>query len=1068
MRLLSQNLIRIIGILHLSIFFPLSVWSQLYNFKKYGTKDGIPNPNVKQSLQTKNGYLWMATQGGGLSRFDGNSFKNYTKKDGLVSNDINCLEEDSEGNLWIGTVEGVCFFNGIKFISPEIEHKIGKTTVYQIYKDSKGNIWVATYDHGLFIIKKDKSCIKLDTSNGLSKNSIFAIIEDSENSFWVSTYKGGIYNISGQGKILSHIPKITEAPNASVFCFHKNRKNEIFAGTNNSGIFKFNRNSFERVKIEGLDNEFIGSIASDGLGNLWIGSENKGLVKFNPKEIKFFMEQDGLSSNTVNSLTLDYEGNLWISTQTGGVCMLRNDAVFTYTTKNGLNNAAVNSVCRTKDGDLLACTNGNGICKFDFNEGIFKELVLSESVSNSLLLSIHQTNDGKILCGTNSTGVIILKKNKNTYQLEKHITKIDGHIISTPITGIVPLSDGGFWFCTFGDGLYLMDSNGELKEKITNKKDLTTNELTAIHSDYKDNFYIAQFTNEIVTYKDNRVLKAFNDSPSDMTICWTISSDKKGNIFFGTQDGGLIIYSEGKFIQYDIDDGLSSNYIQSIVAGINGEIWVGSDKGVNRIEFDENLKIKSLRTYSTSEGLISPEVSHNGMIMDSQGFLWICTNQGLTRFDVKNDKPIETPPKLTLTEIRLHYEHVDWSKFSNEVLLGSNIPVNLILPYNENHLTFNYQALTTDHVKYKFYMENLDDNWSPLTQNNQAVYTNIPPGRYIFRVKAINSFGIESDDEVVFSFEIKPPFWKTWWFYLICGLVISSGFFLFFKWRTAKLEREKKLLEGKVHERTLELKDANDNLSVALHDIKDSINYAERIQRAMLPMEEKIHHYLPNSFILFKPRDIVSGDFYWFNHKDGLDYVAAADCTGHGVPGAFMSLVGTSLLNEIVLTKGLSDPSDVLSQLNAGVQNSLKQKENNTRDGMDLAFCSVDLNAKKLVYAGANRSLWIIRKGEEKVEEIKATKSAIGGFTDEGQHFQQHEIHLNKGDSVYMHSDGYADQFGGPDGKKLMTKRFKDILRGIQHLTMDQQKLHLEEQIQSWMGKNHEQVDDILIIGLRF
>jgi serine phosphatase RsbU (regulator of sigma subunit) len=373
-------------------------------------------------------------------------------------------------------------------------------------------------------------------------------------------------------------------------------------------------------------------------------------------------------------------------------------------------------------------------------------------------------------------------------------------------------------------------------------------------------------------------------------------------------------------------------------------------------------------------------------------------------------------------------------------------------------------------VKYKFILENLDDDWSPYTTNNQAVYTNIPPGTYTFRVVARNSFGIESKEQIEFTFTITPPFWKTWWFYTIISVVVLAGLILFFRWRTANLEKEKRVLEQKVNERTAELKTANEHLSVALHDIKDSINYAERIQRAIMPVQEKIRESLSDSFILFRPRDVVSGDFYWYNHKDGTDYIAAVDCTGHGVPGAFMSMVGNSLLNEIVLTKGVSDPSIILMQLNAGVQNSLKQRENQTRDGMDLAFCAIDYKNRKLYYAGANRSLWIIRNSSEAhtVEEIKATKCAIGGFTNESQVYERHEVILNPGDTVYMHSDGFADQFGGPQGKKLMTKRFKDILVNIQKFSMHQQANQLGMEIDEWMGSDYEQVDDILVIGVRF
>jgi serine phosphatase RsbU (regulator of sigma subunit) len=365
-------------------------------------------------------------------------------------------------------------------------------------------------------------------------------------------------------------------------------------------------------------------------------------------------------------------------------------------------------------------------------------------------------------------------------------------------------------------------------------------------------------------------------------------------------------------------------------------------------------------------------------------------------------------------------------------------------------------------------LEGYEDDWSPLTTRNEAVYTNIPPGLYTFKVKAQNSSGIWSEESISYAFEITPPFWKTWWFYTLCVVVILASIITFIRYRTAQLEKEKKVLEQKVEERTLELKESNHKLFDALHDIKDSINYAERIQRAILPSDVTIQKNLPQSFILFKPRDVVSGDFYWFSHREGIDYIAAVDCTGHGVPGAFMSMVGSSLLNEIILTMHTKDPSEILSLLNRGVQDALKQRENQTRDGMDLALCAIDYKNRNVKYVGANRALWIIKNGATEVEEIKATKCAIGGFTDESQHYTTHELQFVEGDTIYMSSDGYADQFGGTNGKKLMTKRFKEVLLGIQNQEMLMQHKSLDFEITEWMGSTYEQVDDILVIGIKF
>ena len=248
-------------------------------------------------------------------------------------------------------------------------------------------------------------------------------------------------------------------------------------------------------------------------------------------------------------------------------------------------------------------------------------------------------------------------------------------------------------------------------------------------------------------------------------------------------------------------------------------------------------------------------------------------------------------------------------------------------------------------------------------------------------------------------------------------------------------------------------------------EITDSINYAQRIQRSILPPLEEVRAKLPDSFILFKPKDIVSGDFYWFAETKGQILIAVSDCTGHGVPGAFMSTIGSEKLNEAV--KDSSDVSEILNLVNLGMKKVLRQsdKMDSTRDGMDIALCSFNKEMTQVEFAGANRPLWVIRKDKIEIEETKATKVAIGGLTEDEQVFAKHTFDLQKGDTVYLFSDGYADQFS-PQDKKLMTRKFKEIILSIQNKSMEDQRIFLGSFIDNWKG-NMEQTDDILVIGVR-
>lgn len=279
------------------------------------------------------------------------------------------------------------------------------------------------------------------------------------------------------------------------------------------------------------------------------------------------------------------------------------------------------------------------------------------------------------------------------------------------------------------------------------------------------------------------------------------------------------------------------------------------------------------------------------------------------------------------------------------------------------------------------------------------------------------------------------------------------------------LETQNEVLEIQVKERTSEIEEQKKLIEEKNKDITDSINYAKRIQEALLPEQTSLTNIFPESFVLFQPKDIVSGDFYWFTQYENKKIIVAADCTGHGVPGALMSMIGCNILNKIILDEGITQPNLILDRLNEEVRTALKQRENasETRDGMDIAIITITNN--ELQYSGAHRPLYLIANNE--LTEIKANKFSIGGIQEEKRTFTNHILTLQKNDTLYLSSDGYADQFGGKSGKKLMTKNFKELLLKIQNDSMKTQKEFLSKSIEDWRG-SREQVDDILVIGIRF
>jgi len=261
-----------------------------------------------------------------------------------------------------------------------------------------------------------------------------------------------------------------------------------------------------------------------------------------------------------------------------------------------------------------------------------------------------------------------------------------------------------------------------------------------------------------------------------------------------------------------------------------------------------------------------------------------------------------------------------------------------------------------------------------------------------------------------------------------------------------KLQNKKKIIEEKTE------------------NILDSIRYAKRIQDAALPQLEHIKTYIPNIFIFYKPKDIVSGDFYWFEHFIGRSFIAAADCTGHGIPGAFLSMIGHTLLNKFNDAPNIS-PAEILNEMRKEIIYGLQQENSNTKDGMEMQICVIDHDAKTLQYAGAQNPLYYIRNNE--LIEIKADKMPIGiSLVSNDKPFTNHLINIQPNDCFYLFSDGYADQFGGPNDKKFTYKRLKELFLSIHQLNFDEQYQKVSQTFEEWKGKN-EQTDDVLVIGFK-
>lgn len=314
----------------------------------------------------------------------------------------------------------------------------------------------------------------------------------------------------------------------------------------------------------------------------------------------------------------------------------------------------------------------------------------------------------------------------------------------------------------------------------------------------------------------------------------------------------------------------------------------------------------------------------------------------------------------------------------------------------------------------------------------------IPPLILLFEL--LNLYGTESQKN------LYNPF-------LFCLLL---GAMLYFLSKTEKANTT-------IHLQKEELAKQKHLLEEKNKDILDSINHAKRLQEAILPPAGLIKKMLPESFMLYMPKDIIAGDFYWIEHSGDTIFIAAADCTGHGVPGALVSVVCSNALNRTVREFHITEPGKILDKVRELVLKTFENSENNVQDGMDISLCCINTKTNEIQWSGAYNSLWYIKNNE--IYEIPADKQPVGKY-DKPAPFNTHNIKLEKGIVLYLFTDGYADQFGGPKGKKFKYKQLEEILLANASKSMEEQKIKLEERMEEWKG-GHEQIDDILIIGIR-
>lgn len=1047
-------------------------------------------------------------------------------ENGLSSRHVNTLTVDRYGYLWAGTAYGLNRFDGYRFrkffTSAENNEPFGYQHIRSVKVDAAGNLWILNqaginrYDYKTGMITKipvssfdDPFSIESDLIDlCAAPNGSVWLLTDKTLTGLSSDFSEKTYSFPGDLLLQGTLPT----------CLVADANGNLWIGTT-GGLLLFDpeqgvfRELVSRDSQGLLSNNHVNCLYIDTDNGIWIGTRN-GLNRVDPVDFAFSSFFPGgpraLSSlNEIHSIASAENGILILATSSGIYRFNAADQLFTriyQTDLNKIHSVAVDSAGiiwgGSTEGILKIRKSSLAVQNYPIESfGVYRE--------NSRILSSLQGPGGKFFLGFYDAGFAIV--DENTMKISRFNT-LDG----SNVVKFFPFKPNLYFILTH-HGVEVFDIKDNRRKSLKDLYSFINEELfkqvqlNCIFYDGTSQIWLG--TSEGIqqikldsSYHVSKSVFNYNSQQVQIGKVYSIIQDPFRNIWLGT-DNSLLYYNPvkgnvSKYTPYDVSlMNTEHKAVYALVPEKSNVFWLGTSGGIFRFdaasreftslsvpglmnsafgildidtygnlwftnETDLYHYIKAdntIKNYDQKEGLLND--TYTEIRCGAEGRIFITGPVGLSVVKANQQDPAHTVQKVVITGIRL----LDNDPTKED--LYYQVPDTIYLPWSRKPLQIDFAVLDFsrpewNHFRYSFGKAGKDAVWINLGRQNQVIIDRLPPGKHLFRVTGSNQDKVWNTAGTSVVIVVEAPYWRSKVGLVLLLLVGSFFVFLFMRFwirQFFNLSRENR--EREMFARQIMLQ--KEELTLKNKSITDSINYAKRIQTAMLPPLKLFKSIFPSSFILFMPKDIVSGDFYWVNKLGDKIFIAAVDCTGHGVPGAFMSIIGFELFRKITNIEGLSRPSDILNRLNEDFHEIFRDIDNVVlRDGMDVAFCSIDKKDMIVEFSGAFNPLYIIR--DNKITEVKGDRFAIGldetNFKD--QTFKNHIIPIQKGDIVYLFSDGFADQFGGPDGKKYKYRRFRHLLLNLHQLPMEKQHEILENNVVEWRG-DQEQVDDILVIGIK-
>ena len=836
---------------------------QAKKFIRLGIELGLSQSNVTAIMQDSKGFIWFGTQEG-LNKYDGYQFKIYKSNpsdtQSLGGNYIKDIAEDKRGNIWIATWGGgLSKFNTATESFTRYTHLIGNPNslpdvfISCVFKDSQGNIWVGTQNAGLCLFNEKTNSFKSysnkpSDTNSLSDNFVVRIFEDAAHRLWVATFAGGLNLFNATRKTFTRYTHNDKDANSlsdnSVSCFANAPGNHLWVGTRNGGLNNLDPSSGKFVHYKKLPDEnslalnAILSMEMDADGELWIGTENGGLSIFNYTKNRFYNYQqddidvNSISNNSIYSIYRDGHNNMWLGTYSGGINLYSIDAnQFLHFRHNAsassLSNNSVLGMKQLSNGTIAMVTDGGGLNVYDPEKNKFTQYTnksgLSNTISSNYILCLDEDADQNLWMGTVDSGISILNLRNNSFRRITHNKNNPYSLCNNNVCAIKADKDGDFWVGTYGDGFDIYNHNTNrftnFKHNPSDTNSVSSNLIWGMCQDRQDGtMWMGTFESGLnlvtkQTGKITRMLHNPNDaqSLSDDRIN-AIFQDHSGNIWVCTASGlNLWIRGTQKFTHFYMQDGLPNNIIYSIQEDNNHHLWVSTNMGLSQF----NPVTKKFTNFTTAEGLQSNEFNTDCAIKTPTGDLYFGGINGFNVFNPAQIKKSDFEAPLLITGFEIFNQEVQIQKNKQHPSpLKKTISEtdSISLPFSHYVLSFEFASLNyslQQKKQYSYMLENFDKDWSSFSERRVATYTNLDPGTYILKVRSLKTDGTPSTKVTQLVIVIIPPYWKTVWFKLLVIIAVFGGLLGYMRLHVRRVKKQNEALEKLVKERTEKLAIAN-------------------------------------------------------------------------------------------------------------------------------------------------------------------------------------------------------------------------------------------------------------------